>query len=144
MTRRSRRPTIDLRQLTAEFTGAASRKCWQVEGDYQTKVATIEGDYSRQSTELLNRTERGRAETEAWHVEAFQKLADEWHTGTARVRADLEDICVPEQSAVSGLGLARHGGGWPPPNGVPAGVRFGRVGRGRGGASRRSAEPIRS
>jgi energy-coupling factor transporter ATP-binding protein EcfA2 len=113
-------------KLTADFTASRERELAKVETDYRAKVAAVEGGYEREKTDLTTKAERERAETEAWHTATFRKLADDWHTGTAKVRADLDDIdsqndrLFPDWS-----GPAWES--WTPPNAVPAGVRFGEL-----------------
>jgi S-DNA-T family DNA segregation ATPase FtsK/SpoIIIE len=115
-----------LAKLTVEFTGSRDKELTKVESDNREKVTTIECDYGRESTELNTKAERERADSEAWHQSTFQKLAEDWHNGTTRVRADLND-CWSQNNCLFPNWDGPAWSGWNPPTSVPAGVRFGEL-----------------
>jgi hypothetical protein len=115
-----------LAKLTTEYVTARDLALAKIETDFETKVAAIGGEYQRAKAELTANTERERAELETWYTTTFRKLAGDWHSGTAAVRADLDDAksqndrLFPDWSGPTWQA-------WMPPTGVPAGVRFGEL-----------------
>ncbi|HEX4589994.1 MAG TPA: FtsK/SpoIIIE domain-containing protein, partial [Gemmataceae bacterium] len=115
-----------LAKLTADFSDARHQELARIEANYQAVVEKLEAGFARDMAELTTKSERERAEIEIWHAGTFQRLADEWHTGTAKVRADLDDAWSQNDRLFpdwSGPAWQE----WSPPKAVPAGVRFGEL-----------------
>jgi hypothetical protein len=113
-----------LATLTRDFAAARERDLAKIEAVYQTKLSTIEGGFETEAADLNGRAERERAETEAWHDAATRKFRADWHDGTARVRADLDDVWSQNERLFPAWPRLANPQ-WTPPSAVPAGVRFG-------------------
>lgn len=115
-----------LQRLTSDYSKHRDGELAKLESEHRLKSDEMESAFSTERSRLVQHFEDQGAEIESRHDTALHSLSEQWRTGSANIRRQLDDMWRTNKELFPNWS-GPEWAAWKAPQAVPAGVRFGEL-----------------